>query len=87
MLGTALAVIFRSPAIAITVGVAYVLPGEAIIAAIWGNGDRWLPGQLLSAVAHGGTSSTSYSRALALLALYAVVVAAGTLLLFQRRDA
>lgn len=87
VLGTALAVIFRSPAIAITVGVAYILPGEAIIAAIWDNGDRWLPGQLLSAVAHGGTSSTSYSRALALLALYTVVVAAGTLLLFQRRDA
>ncbi len=87
VLGTALAVMLRSPAIAITVGVAYILPGEAIIAAIWDNGDRWLPGQLLSAVAHGGTSSTSYSRALALLALYTVVVAAGTLLLFLRRDA
>jgi ABC-2 type transport system permease protein len=87
VLGTALAVIFRSPAIAITVGVAYSLPGEAIINAIWDNGDRWLPGQLLSAVAHGGTSSTSYSRALGLVALYALVVAVGTLMLFRRRDA
>jgi ABC-2 type transport system permease protein len=87
VLGTALAVILRSPAVAITLGVAYSLPGEAIINAIWGNGDRWLPGQLLSAVAHGGTGSTSYSRALLLVVLYAAVVAAGTLVLFQRRDA
>ena len=56
VLGTALAVILRSPAVAITIGVAYALPGEAIISALWDNGDRWLPGQLLSAVAHGGTT-------------------------------
>jgi ABC-2 type transport system permease protein len=87
VLGTALAVVLRSPAVAITVGVAYALPGEAIIDAIWDNGDRWLPGQLLSAVAHGGTDSTSYSRALLIVALYALVAAAGTLVLFARRDA
>jgi ABC-2 type transport system permease protein len=86
VLGTALAVIFRSPAVAITIGVAYSLPGEAIINALWGNGDRWLPGQLLSAVAHGGTDSTSYSRALLLVLLYGAVVGAGTVVLFQRRD-
>jgi ABC-type transport system involved in multi-copper enzyme maturation permease subunit len=87
VLGTALAVILRSPALAITIGVAYALPGEAIINALWDNGDRWLPGQLLSAVAHGGTGSTSYSRALLIVLIYAVVAAAGTLALFQRRDA
>jgi ABC-2 type transport system permease protein len=86
VLGTALAVLVRSPAIAITIGVAYTLPGEAIILAIWSGGDRWLPGRLLSAVAHGGTSSTSYSRALLLVVLYALVAAAGTLALFRRRD-
>ncbi len=87
VLGTALAVILRSPAVAITLGVAYALPGEAIINALWDNGDRWLPGQLLSAVAHGGTSSTSYSRALLIVVIYAVIAAAGALALFQRRDA
>jgi ABC-2 type transport system permease protein len=86
VLGTALAVILRSPAVAITVGIAYALPGEQIILALWDNGNRWLPGQLLSAVAHGGTSATSYSRALLIATLYAVVVAAGTLIMFQRRD-
>lgn len=87
VLGTALAIVLRSPAVAIALGVAYVLPGEAIINALWSNGDRWLPGQLLSALAHGGTSSASYAHALLTLALYAVVAAAGTLVLFQRRDA
>jgi ABC-2 type transport system permease protein len=87
VLGTALAILLRSPGLAIALGVAWVLPAEGIITAIWSNGSRWLPGQLLSALAHGGTSSTSYSRALLLLVLYAAIVAAGTLLLFQRRDA
>jgi ABC-2 type transport system permease protein len=87
ILGTALAILLRSPAVAIALGVAYVLPGEAIINARWDNGDRWLPGQLLSALAHGGTSSASYAHALVTLSAYAVVVATGTLVLFARRDA
>jgi ABC-2 type transport system permease protein len=87
VLGTALAIVLRSPAIAIALGVAYVLPGEAIINALWDNGDRWLPGQLLSALAHGGTSSASYAHALVTLTVYAVIVATGTIVLFQRRDA
>ena len=87
VLGTALAIVLRSPAVAIALGVAYVLPGEAIINALWSNGDRWLPGQLLSALAHGGTSSASYPHALVTLTAYAVIIASGTLVLFQRRDA
>lgn len=86
LIGTALAVIFRSPAIAIGLGVAYALPGEAIINALWDNGDRWLPVQLLDAVAHGGNSSTSYGRALLIVFIYAGLIAAGTLMLFSRRD-
>jgi ABC-2 type transport system permease protein len=86
VLGTALAVILRSPAVAITVGIAYALPGEGIITALWSNGNRWLPGQLLGAVAHGGVAATSYSRALLFVALYAVLAGAGSLLLFRRRD-
>jgi ABC-2 type transport system permease protein len=87
VLGMALAVILRSPAVAITVGIAYALPGEAIIqGALWTNGNRWLPGQLLSAVAHGGTDATTYGRALLIVLIYAVIAAAGTLVLFQRRD-
>ena len=88
ILGTALAVVLRSPGVAIALGVAWVLPVEAIITnAIWSNGDRWLPGQLLSALAHGGNSSSSYAHALVTIAIYAAIVAAGTLMLFRRQDA
>lgn len=87
ILGTALAILLRSRALAVAIGVAYALPGEAIINRLWDSGDRWLPGQLLSALAHGGTDAASYSRALITLSIYAVIVAAGTLILFQRRDA
>ncbi len=86
VLGTALAVVLRSPALAVAIGVAYVLPVEAIIGRLWDSGNRWLPGQLLSALAHGGSSTASYAHALAVLTAYTAVVAAGTLVLFQRRD-
>ncbi len=86
VLGTALAVVLRSPALAVAVGVAYAIPVEAIIVRLWDNSDRWRPGQLLSALAHGGSSTTSYVRTLAVLTAYAAVVASGTLFLFQRRD-
>jgi hypothetical protein len=62
VLGTALAIMLRSPAAAIALGVAYVLPGEAIINTLWNSGDRWLPGQLLDTLAHGGTSTASYTH-------------------------
>ena len=69
-------------------GIAYALPGEAIIqGALWTDGNRWLPGQLLSAVAHGGTDATTYARALLLVVIYALLAGVGTLILFQRRDA
>jgi hypothetical protein len=65
-----------------------VIPVEAIIVgAIWSSGDRWLPGQLLSAVAHGGTSDSSYHHSLITLAVYMVLIAAATLAVFKRRDA
>lgn len=85
--GTTLATLLRSPAIAIALGVAYALPGEAVINTLWGSGEKWLPAQLLSALAHGGTSSTSYGHALVTLTVYCVLLATGTLLLFQLRDA
>jgi len=87
MLGAALGVLLRSPGVAIGAAVAYVGPVEAIVVgAIWSNGDRWLPGQLLSALAHGGTSDSSYHHSLVTLGVYMVVIAAGTLAVFRRRD-
>jgi len=86
--GAAIGVALRSPGVAIGTAVAYILPGEAIIVGvIWGGGDRWLPGQLLDALAHGGNDNSTYGHALVTLAVYVAAVAAGTLWLFRRRDA
>lgn len=85
-LGMVLAIVLRSPVLAVAVGVAYILPGEAIVNAAWSSGQNWLPGQLLSTLAHGGTSAVSYGHAGWWLLLYGISIAVGTVLLFQRRD-
>jgi len=88
LLGAAIGVLLRSPGVAIGAAVAYVVPVEAIVVgAIWSNGDRWLPGQLLSALAHGGTTDSSYHHTLITLAVYVLLIAAATLMVFRRRDA
>ncbi len=86
VMGAALAVTFRSPPVAIAIGVAYALPGEAIMISIWEDGERWLPASLLSTLAQGGTSTVSYSHALLMTAIYASVACVLTMLLFARRD-
>jgi ABC-type transport system involved in multi-copper enzyme maturation permease subunit len=88
MLGAAAGVLLRSPGVAIGAAVAYVVAIEGIIVgAIWSNGDRWLPGQLLSALAHGGNGDASYHHALITLAVYMVLIAGATMTVFRRRDA
>ena len=60
--GAALAIIFRSPVAALAIGVAWLLPAEAILSALWSSGQDWLPGQLLSNLVDGGSSSVSLAR-------------------------
>ncbi|MGI8711010.1 MAG: ABC transporter permease [Acidimicrobiales bacterium] len=85
-LGMVLAILLRSPVLAVAVGVGYILPGEAIINAAWSSGESWLPGQLLSTLAQGGTAAVSYDHAGLWLLLYGTVLATGTCVLFRRRD-
>jgi hypothetical protein len=86
VLGAALGIVLRSPAPAVGVGVAYALPLEAILTAAWDQGARWLPGQLLWALATGGTADVTYARAAALLAVYLAIALATAATLFARRD-
>ena len=86
ILGAALAVLLRSPVVALAVGVAWLLPGEAIIDAAWSGSAAWLPGRLLDAVANGGNDAASFSHAVVVLTVFLVVVAAITAVVFQRRD-
>jgi ABC-2 type transport system permease protein len=86
LLGTALAVALRSPTLAFAIGVAYALPGEAILARLWDGGERWLPAQLLNALAHGGTDHVTYAHALVSSLGYATIAAGSTLIVFERQD-
>jgi len=84
--GAALAIIFRSPVAALAIGVAWLLPAEAILSALWSNGQDWLPGQLLGNLVDGGSSSVSLARTGLTLVVYWAIIAIGTAILFSRRD-
>jgi ABC-2 type transport system permease protein len=85
-LGAALAVIFRSPVVAIGIGVVWLLPIELILNGLWSNGQYWLPGQLLQNLNSGGSASVTLARTAITLIAYWLVVAGGTAVLFARRD-
>jgi ABC-2 type transport system permease protein len=86
LLGALLGLVLRAPAAAVGVGLAWALPGELLVTAAWSDGARWLPGQLLGALAQGGTTAVSYGWAGLLLALYGVVAMVAGTTLFARRD-
>jgi ABC-2 type transport system permease protein len=85
-IGIFLGLLLRSPISAISIGLAWLLVVEGIMAAVFTSARQWLPGQLLSAVAAGGNPDVSYSRAL----LSSVIFLAALLLMlgaiFRRRD-
>jgi hypothetical protein len=85
-LGTAFALVLRSPVAAIGVGVIYAGPFEGIVSNLFHSSARWLPGQLLSTIASGGDSTASYAAAAVTLALYGVVLGVAGATLFARRD-
>ncbi len=86
VIGLAIAVLAKSSAVAISVGLGYVLVIEGLLRAISPDVADWLPGATLTALAKGGTPTTSYPTALGLWLAYAAIglVAAG--LVFRRRD-
>lgn len=85
-IGMVLALATRSAAIAVSVGIGYVLVVEAVIKAAAENIGDWLPGTTLSALARGGTAELSYAGALGLGTMYTVVGLVIALAIFRRRD-
>ncbi len=85
-IGAVLALVFRSPVVAMGVGVAWMLPAEAILSASWSSGDRWLPGRLLDAVAQGGSDAASLQHAGVLSLMFAAAAMVVGATLFVRRD-
>ena len=86
LLGALLALLLRSPAAAVGVGLAYALPFELLVTGVWDAGARWLPGQLLGTLASGGAATVTYGRAGLLLAIYGALAVTASTTLFARRD-
>lgn len=85
-MGAVLALVLRSTAASIAAGLAYALVAERLLVSVWPEGQTWLPGQVIDAVARGGTFAITYSSALLLLGLYLVIALAIAGALFRRRD-
>lgn len=85
-IGIFLGVLLRSPISAISIGLAWLLVVEGIMAAVLTSARNWLPGQLLGIVAAGGDALVSYSRALASVTVLLVALLLLIGAIFKRRD-
>ncbi|MGA2837412.1 MAG: ABC transporter permease [Acidimicrobiales bacterium] len=86
LLGMTLGIVMRSSVAAVAVGIAYLLPVEQILASTVTSTAGYLPGQLLSAVAQGGTSTIGYAHSLVGALLYLALAAGVGIALFVHRD-
>jgi ABC-type transport system involved in multi-copper enzyme maturation permease subunit len=84
--GAMLGLVLRSPAPAVVVGVAWMLPVESALTAAWSNVGHWLPGEQLTAISVHGNSISSFTFALALSAVFVAAAAITGGALFRRRD-
>lgn len=85
-IGIFLGILLRSPISSISIGLAWLLVVEGIMAAVFTSSRKWLPGQLLSIVAAGGDSTVNYSRALTTALIFLALALTAIGILFKRRD-
>ena len=71
---------------AISIGVAWLLVVENILAATVKHSARWMPGSMANVVATGGDINVSYVHALWVLTAYLAVGVLVSGFLFRRRD-
>lgn len=86
VLGLVVAVLARSAAVAVSIGVGYVLVVESLIKMVGDAPSDWLLGSTLSALAQGGSGAIAYGTALGLAFGYVILglVIAGAV--YIRRD-
>ena len=84
--GAVLAMVTRSAAISITVGVAYLLIVENLLGLVWDGAGDWLPAGVFSAIAAGGTGSMSFEKSVVLAVGYGILGLIVMYLVFMRRD-
>jgi ABC-2 type transport system permease protein len=86
VVGLCLGIVTRSSAMAISVGVGYLLVFEGLMGMVMENAAKWLPGSSFAAIASGGTVDVTYATALVLAAGYGIAALAITAVVFRRRD-
>ena len=84
--GISLGVFTRSTPIALGIGLAWLGPLEHILQLSWSGAARWFPGLVFDAIASGGTTITTYQRALVMALAYAALALAIAAVSFIRRD-
>lgn len=84
--GMILGLLLRSPISAISLGVIWLLIVENILIAVKGSLGKWMPGNLMSTIAVGGTDDVSYSHSITMIAIYLILSSAIVIMLFKRRD-
>jgi ABC-type transport system involved in multi-copper enzyme maturation permease subunit len=86
IVGMVFGLLLRSSVIAIGAGLALLLPIETILTNAVPDSARWLPGQLLEAIAQGGSAIAPFGAALITVSAYLAGLVAVTMLVFVRRD-
>jgi ABC-2 type transport system permease protein len=86
LLGTLVGVVVRSVPVALAIGIAWAGPFEHLLQEAWEPASRIFPGLLLEAFAAGGTPDVTAGRAFTTIAVYLVLAAGLTGVVFSRRD-
>ena len=86
LIGLMLAVLTRSSAIAIGIGLGFLLVAEGLISIVAPDARSYLPGGTLDTLAAGGNDQLAWGAALGLVVLYGVIAATVSLAVFRTRD-
>jgi ABC-type transport system involved in multi-copper enzyme maturation permease subunit len=86
LIGLMLAVLTRSSAVAIGIGLGFLLVAEGLISIVAPDASTYLPGGTLDALASGGNDQLAWGTALGLVLLYGVIAATVSLAVFRTRD-
>ena len=86
LIGLMLAVLTRSSALAIGIGIGFLLVVEGLITIVVSGAGSYLPGGTLNTLAAGGNHQLSWAAALGLSILYGAIAATVSLLTFHTRD-
>jgi hypothetical protein len=86
LIGLMLAVLTRSSAMAIGIGIGFLLVVESLITIVAPDASKYLPGGTLNTLVAGGTPGLAWGTALGLVVLYGLIATAVSLAVFRTRD-